>query len=188
MIIALAGKARSGKDTTADILHPLLPKNWKRTALATEIKKVTCDVMGVTADYVEEWKVKNEIPSGFVVTMREALINIGNRFREIKPTCWIDKIDNHPQILTDIRYKNEANEFHKRGLVIRIISDRSPFIESISEMDLDEYDQLIRKDSGPIRVDNVPYDYVIYNNGTLEELERHIRLFLLPYLEKKCQI
>ena len=58
--IGISGKARSGKDTVADLLFPKLPSlhigEWRRVAFADKLKDIMCQVFGVTRDFIEEWK------------------------------------------------------------------------------------------------------------------------------------
>jgi len=138
------------------------------------------------------------------LTIRDILIGVGDGMRnEIHPDIWVNSLFNeylpikkengfsrivkneegipidyeyeieYPNwIITDVRYPNEAKMIKNNGgIIIRINRDneetklrREPTKMSNSECSLDNY-----KD----------FDYIINNNGTLEELKSHIKLLNL---------
>lgn len=114
-VIGIAGQARNGKDVVANQLADQLnafsggDKRWKRTAFAANVKKVLSDWFDVDYQLIEEWKVESEPPPGFDMTIRKALQWIGDGFRQIRSTIWIDLIfrDEEPKIVSDVRYVNE---------------------------------------------------------------------------------
>jgi hypothetical protein len=127
-VIAISAQAQMGKDTVADRLCLKLNErnpdsSWKRAAFASNVKKVFCDTFGVDMAFVEEWKVKDEIPPGFEMTVRQALQFIGDGFRKIRPTIWLDLTfrDTTAKVISDGRYVNEFSRVHEEeGLNILI--------------------------------------------------------------------
>ncbi len=70
--------------------------------------------------------MKNEVPPDLDVAMRQALIRIGDGFRQIKSTIWIDLLAKSlemPTVITDTRYVNELKWVCESGgyniLVVR---------------------------------------------------------------------
>lgn len=64
-------------------------------------------------------------------------------------------------IVSDVRYKNEADELLSRGaLLIRINRESSNSDTHKSEVDLDSYDK---------------FSYIIENNGSLEDLYNKVK-------------
>lgn len=112
-VIGVAGQAQMGKDTLADSLKELLnePRElWVRAAFAANVKKVFCETFDVDMEFVEKWKVIPEIPPGFDMTVRQALQFIGDGFRKIRSTIWLDlafRDKSKPVIISDVRYVNE---------------------------------------------------------------------------------
>ena len=123
-VIGVAGQAQMGKDTLADHLalklnegggpevnddHPSLAM-WKRRAFAYNVKKVYADTFGVDFDFIEKWKTNPEPPPGFDMTVRQSLQFIGDGFRKILSTIWLDlafRDKTSPIIISDVRYINE---------------------------------------------------------------------------------
>jgi hypothetical protein len=130
-VIGIGGQLQMGKDTIADRLAEKLncdqlnldtscdknPK-WLRAAFASNVKKVYCDTFGVDMDFVEKWKVIPEPPPGFEMNVRQALQFIGDGFRKIKGTIWLDltfRDKSKPKIISDVRYVNEFLRVKKEG-------------------------------------------------------------------------
>jgi hypothetical protein len=113
-LIGIAGQCQMGKDTIADRLAFKLNEDtivhWKRTAFASNVKKVFCETFGVDLDFVEKWKTNPEKPPGFDMTVRQALQFIGDGFRKIMAPVWLEAImrdKTTPIIISDLRYVNE---------------------------------------------------------------------------------
>jgi hypothetical protein len=120
-VIGVAGQAQMGKDTLSDFLAAKLNEAggpWKRSAFASAVKKVFCEVFDVDLDFVEKWKVIPEPPPGFDMPVRQALQFIGDGFRKIKGTIWLDLAFRNKEISTiisDVRYINEFTRVKKEG-------------------------------------------------------------------------
>jgi len=110
-VVGFAGQMRSGKNVAADYLAEQI--GWSRYAFATGVKEIYCDAFGVDLEFIEKWKVIPEPPPGFKMSCREGLQFIGDGFRKIVPTIWVDKCfrtlteNNKPTVLSDVRYVNE---------------------------------------------------------------------------------
>lgn len=116
MIIGVAGQQRQGKDVASD--HLALGMGLKRGAFATGVKQVFCEYFGVDMDFVERWKVVDEPPPGFLISVRKALQFIGDGFRNIKDDVWIERLfRQHPDnvVISDVRYRNELAAIRARG-------------------------------------------------------------------------
>lgn len=126
-VIGVSGQLRNGKDTVADHLFQKLDPNfgWKRTAFASNVKRIFCETFGVDLAFIEEWKVKDSIPPGFGMNVRRGLQQIGDGFRQIYPTIWLDLVfrESGPKIISDVRYINEVKKVKEEGglniLVVR---------------------------------------------------------------------
>lgn len=129
MYIGIGGMMQNGKDSIANYLKgkldndPDFPHIWERAAFATNVKRVFADTFNVSFDFIEEWKVKPECPPGFDMPVRQSLQFIGDGFRKIKSTIWIDLTfrDKLDKIISDVRYLNEAERvFGEEGFNILI--------------------------------------------------------------------
>jgi hypothetical protein len=122
-LIGVAGQIASGKDELSNYLVAKFNNDnfpgplWHRVAFATGLKTVMADAFGVSFSFMEEWKRKDEIPPDYEMTVRASLQLIGEFFRKIKPTVWIDLAlkGNSNKVISDCRYINEAKEIKKRG-------------------------------------------------------------------------
>lgn len=131
-VIGVAGQAQNGKDTLADQLQlslntwekESLDKKmadeliWNRSAFASAVKKVFCDTFGVDLAFVEQWKTVPEAPPGFDMPVRQALQFIGDGFRKIRSTIWLDlafRDKSVPKIISDVRYINEFVRVKQEG-------------------------------------------------------------------------
>ena len=200
--IGVAGQARMGKDVLSNYLRVKLDQScginfWDRTAFAFNVKKVFSKTFDVSFDFIEEWKVKSEIPPGFNSTVREGLQQIGDGFRKIKEDIWIElrfRDQFTPQIISDVRYLNEARKIEEeQGL--NILIGRSDMLNDDpngSESQIRPFVAyaLDNLETGPIENKDVPkslqelslFDYFIKNNDTLENLYLETDNMLVPFV------
>lgn len=140
-LIGVAGQRRNGKDTVLNYLSPKLlhkvprPAHgggvydhapWRGGSFASAVKQIYCDTFGKDMDFVEEWKVRDEVPPGMDMAVRPALVFIGNGFRQIQSDIWIETAfrperDPFHRIYSDLRYVNEARKIKSLGGVSILI-------------------------------------------------------------------
>lgn len=202
-VIGVASQAQHGKDTLANYLCDRLNKihgfsYWKRIGFADEVKRVYCDTFGVTREFVEEWKVKPEAPPGFDMPVRQGLQFIGDGFRKIRGTIWVDLAfrSKIPKIISDVRYPNEFRRVHKEG-GINILIGRSAMLND----DSNESEALIRpyvtwalqhcgdvcNFGGHSLPGNPPegmdaFDLFVRNDGTIEQFYTTIDEIVVPFV------
>jgi len=191
--IGLGSQMRMGKDTAADHLLKRLNETkilgpWFRGSFAKEVKKLFCETFNVSPEFIEEWKVKTEIPPGFAMPIRDGLTIIGNGFRDIQRDVWIKKLfENNSAnlVISDTRYINEANQIQNRG-GITILLYRPGFENnkpSASEQELMPFVRALKdKPSGFIENEDIPFDLWLVNDGTLENLHNRIDEVVMPYI------
>ncbi len=134
-VIGIAGQAQMGKDTVADQLQLSLnegvkltlgnrDKFWHRSAFAYAVKKIYCDTFGVDLDFVEKWKTNPLPPPGFDMPVRQSLQFIGDGFRTIKSSIWLDlafRDVSVPTVFSDVRYMNELLRVKDEGGVAILV-------------------------------------------------------------------
>lgn len=204
-VIGVAGQAQMGKDTVADRLAEKLNESgadWKRTAFAKNVKRVYAETFDVDYDFIEKWKTNPEPPPGFDMTVRKSLQFIGDGFRQIKGSIWVDLCfrDQTPQIISDVRYPNEFLRVAKEGgmniLVGRTdkISDDPngsealirPYVEWALENLKEpfvELEKVLPFMSGFPEFFPT-FDVFVRNDGSKEELYEVIDAHLVPYVQK----
>lgn len=197
MIIAAFGQLANGKDTVCDYLFDKLPKdqNWARSAFANAVKDTFCNSFQVSREFIEKWKRIPEPPPGFSLPIRQALQNIGDGFRKIIPTIWIDVALRSTKnlIISDGRYINEAIAVkNKNGLNILIY--REGFLNddpNPSEAQLKPFLEwaAANLESGPIDLtdcENYPKDlehfHYFLKNTNKERLYNDVDAHLIPYV------
>lgn len=164
MKIAILGKMRSGKDTASDYLHTKV--DFKTFAFGDGIT-------GVITRYFPKLLLEGK--------PRHAYQLIGQTFRSLRPAVWIDELDTRvwhatfgipdPDILvTDLRQMNEYDYLKEEGYtIIKIEADEELRLARIAKSG-DSFDPSTLNHETETAVDVIPYDYLVTNNGTLEEL------------------
>lgn len=169
--IALIGKARSGKDSTCAAL--VGGYAFTRLALADPLKEMALrmDPLIPTGHgvHVRLSKLIEDVGWEYAKThypeVRRFLQHTGQTIRENDPYYWVrilmDKVDsaekwNMPVVVTDVRYRNEAEALRLRGfLMVRV---QRPDLVSTdthdSENELNDY----------------PTDETLINDGSLVDL------------------
>jgi len=178
MIIGIAGKAQAGKDTTAMMLQTLLSNpnitwdmywnsdiifEWDHFVVhyADLLKEVSQEMLDMPFDDFNSQEVKEQYIDWIGMTVREFLQKLGTAVRkEIDPEFWVKALfntyHNGNVIIADVRFPNEAEAIKARGgIIFRIERYGAGAGNHISETALDNYDK---------------FDYIIDNNGTLEDL------------------
>lgn len=163
-IIGLSGKKQSGKDELAKYIKEILmPTKVYRLAFADELKYELAEAIGCSIPYLEEHKEQ----------LRLLLQAWGTEFRRnlIDKDYWVKKLafkitrlpNDVVVVIPDVRFLNEAELITKvGGYMIRVDRSSMNTDNHISETELDNY----------------PFNFIIDNNSTLEELRNQIEKFL----------
>lgn len=183
--ISITGKANSGKNTVAKLLHNIFveslfdSKTIKHMAFADPIKEM---IHIAYPNIPRKWlygssKFRSEVipgafKNGIPLTIRQCLIDIGNDFgRANKSDIWLRNFDNRFAkylnkkviIINDCRFRNEFDHLKSLGFYqIRLLRDSFTKINNISETNQDEI-----KDN--------EFNIIINNNYTIVHLESEIR-------------
>lgn len=126
IIIGIAGKKRSGKDTAADIIKCCYSDNKVKTfAFATILKEVIQKVFLISDEQMNNQKEVKIEKLGY--SPRQLLQQFGDHFREINPNVFIDYMDHiissqvETVIITDVRFDDECRFIKKyNGFLIGI--------------------------------------------------------------------
>jgi len=211
-VIGVAGQAQNGKDTLADYLVEVLNERlvekemgagnfWRRTAFADNVKKVYEDTFDRDRAFIEEWKTNPNAPPGFDMTVRKSLQFIGDGFRKICPSIWVDLVFRRvdaPIIISDVRYVNEFKRVRKEGGLNILIgkSDRLNDDPNGSEAQIRPYVKFaldyFPADLPVVEVKNADtmglsmedFDLFVRNDGSVNDLYDAIDEFVVPYVEK----
>lgn len=207
--IAICGRANTGKNTLAKLLEqeiferdnadhlarlgkPLESFNWKSMAWADPIKEIV-QIMFPHASkeclygpsHLRAEPITGAFKNGKPLTYRQALIDIGTEVgRAYNDKIWLENFDaRYEQLLlkaktdllvvTDTRFRNEFEHLKRKGFFqIRLYRDTGmPPIEHISETN----QSTIRDEE---------FDYVLFNNKSLDELKDEVRTNIIPRLKR----
>lgn len=181
MVIGVSGKARSGKDTFAEMLSKELNKEafppYVMMAFAHELK-TRCQA-AFDLSYEQLWGDEKEEqdkryprpwhdPKEGFWTAREIMQEYGAFYRSIDSQFWIKNLFRVAEqkeyknvIITDVRYRNEADYILEHGgVVLRVERENKDSVHNEShpsEIELDDYKK---------------FTFTVVNNWTLEVLEK----------------
>ncbi len=199
MIIAISGKAQAGKDTVAKMIvytiwyytysqrldsfginhynhrikdfNLLLNKiRWNKASFAEKLKLCLTGILKSSLDRFENIEFKNSKISWLNMTVRELLQKFGTAIRNgVCDDFWVkvclkDYDESQNWIISDVRFKSEIEGVKQfNNITLRINNSNAGAGNHISEVGLDDY----------------KFDYIINNNGSLEDLLFKVKEFCL---------
>lgn len=208
--VAICGKANTGKNTLANLLKYEICKkedaelqaklgrclrsfSWESVAFADPIKEI---VMIMFPNANKEClfgpsQLRAEIiPGAFKndkpLTYRQALLDIGTEVgRAYNEKIWLENFDHRYDdmvinnkydliVVTDVRFQNEFEHLKKKGFFqIRLYRDTGSTSE-INHVSETNQNSILDEE----------FDYVLFNNKSLEELREEIKCNVIPRLKR----
>ena len=201
MVIGISGKAQSGKDTVCRMMvytlwyynysqrlspfgiehyneqvlqyYNLINRiDWYQTSFADKLKQCLSIILKTNRSAFEDNEFKKCNIAWLGMSVRELLQKFGTAIRnEVCDDFWVkaclkDFEDDNNYLITDVRFKSEAKGIkEKGGIIIRVNRDGAGAGNHISEVDLDDYS----------------FDYVINNDGDMEDLLLKVKEFCIAY-------
>lgn len=184
-IIILSGKKQSGKDTFAKFFN----KRWCKFAFAWEVKNqlytFLADILDIPVDNIymydnKDNKLRITLADGTEWTNRQALQWYGQMMKQqFGQNYWANKIINdlkfagskQDYILTDCRFPYEADgikeAFQDKFKITTIYINR---LTGLVDNDISE---------NSISPENYKFDFVVDNNGSLEDLKKEYERIML---------
>lgn len=145
MIIGVSGKRGSGKDTLSNYL---VERGFKKVSFAAPLKAHVRHFFGWTEEHTDG-KLKEVIDPRWGVSPRQAMIAVGQFYRQFDPLFWVKlAFSNIPEnaVISDVRFINEADYIKSQGGIIARLERRKDLniygpdeILDISETQLDNY-------------------------------------------------
>lgn len=207
--VAITGKANTGKNTLANLLkHEICEKeeierqakrqakqyfSWKSMAFADPIKEIVM-IMFPNANkeclYGPSQLRAEPIPGAFKndkpLSYRQALIDIGTEVgRAYNDKVWLENFDHRYEdivinnrldlvVITDVRFRNEFEHLKKKDFFqIRLYRDTGTASE-INHVSETNQNTILDEE----------FDYVLFNNKSLEELREEIKCNVIPRLKR----
>ena len=175
ILLAFAGQMYTGKDTSANIwIKHHSAFKYSRIAFANGIKDICKSMLGLSDADVNTPDGKKRFVPEYGKTVREILQGVGEGMRSyVSRDIWVHvtmlkiqkvlELNDTSILVTDVRYPNELKALRNAGFTLIKLKRNTGVIDKHpSEQDL--RDEL--------------FDYIVDNNGSLEELEE--KLLLLP--------
>lgn len=194
MVIGIAGQLRQGKDLVSDHLANAL--GLKRGAFAMGVKQVFCEYFGVDMTFVERWKVVDEPPPGFILSVRKSLQFIGDGFRSIKDDVWIERLfsqHSNDVVISDVRYRNELAAVREHGGV-NVLIYRPGFMNDDpngSEAQIRPFVEHFLNSGREGRVESNEdfglVDFFVVNDAGIDELRLKIDELVVPFLRQSVR-
>lgn len=207
--IAICGKANTGKNTLSRLLEQEI--YWlnnaeyqakygkdmsfssKSVAFADPIKEIVM-VMFPNSNkeclygpsHMRSEAIPGAFKNGKPLSYRQALIDIGTEVgRSYNDKVWLENFDhryeqlliqkNPPNlvVVTDVRFRNEFDHLKAKGFFqIRLYRDTGMApIQHISE-------------TGQASIKDEEFDYVLFNNKSLEDLKEEVKNNIVPRLQR----
>lgn len=182
----------------------LYPSTWKVKKFAYKLKQTASLLTGVPVEKFEDQEFKKQEMPDWGMTYREFLQKLGTEairdnlhkdvwvkalFADYTPVEFLEDQPNPilaPElpnwIITDTRFENEAEAVKAHGGILLRINGK---FRTERETRFDSYLKL--QGISPIEhpsetaLDNYPFDYVINNDGSIEELTEKVKEFLIKF-------
>lgn len=200
-VYGISGKIGSGKDTVAQMIQDLERGKWEVKKFAGRLKQIVHLLTGIPVEDLEKQEVKdsylgpewnywqNTLTSEFLpnkvysgsrpdtfyerkqMSVRELLQKLGtNAMRDVihqnihVNALFSDYYRSSNWIISDMRFENELEAVRaKGGATIRVVRP--------DKVSMDQH-------PSETALDNAEFDYVIINDGTLEELLEKVKNIL----------
>ena len=155
IIIGISGKIGSGKDTVANkIITHFKQYNFKNKKFGHYVKKTVSLLTGIKTKDIYKRKIKNKYLEEWGMTVGKMFQIVGTDAlrNNLHKDTWIITLFNNSRnqniIISDVRFKNEADSIKKRGgILIRLEGDPKNLrgkdgrdVNHKSETDLDNYE------------------------------------------------
>lgn len=177
IVFSLSGKAQSGKDTVAEMIKMILQEKFEKSTLVlayADYLKVIC-----ARNFGFQDKFKN----------RKTLQEFGSKVRAEDENFWmsttwytIDRLRSLFDIfvISDTRYENELNPYpwNITYPCIKI------FIKREDTGVLDDIERQHESESLATNADMSVFDYIINNNGTLENLYEEVLKIVYEVMDR----
>jgi hypothetical protein len=181
MVIGLTGRKGSGKNMACANL-PLAA--FKPMSFAEPLKSLCKDVFGLEDCDIESRELKEKTLTKWPhVSPRILMQHVGtDLFRKNYPEVWVEHLkrrifeqgNNGHIIVTDVRFKNEAEMIYRvGGQIIRIVRPGH------------EYEVGVDPHSSETEMDDIDAVKTIKNDGTIQLLQARLHAAILELLERK---
>ena len=167
LLIGFVGRKRTGKDTLARFVLEMRPE-FTVMSFADPLKQACKHAYHLTDDQLEE--TKDVIDPRWGMSPRDMMRSIGTKyFRTEDPNHWTKNLGFRMKgidhvVISDVRFHNEARFVKENGGILVHVS---------RETEGDNDDHVSESTS-----DDIPCDYSMCNNGSLEDLRSRLNILM----------
>lgn len=175
-IVGISGRAGSGKDTVAEMIHRILETRGGDTTTICFAKplKDIAQICGYSYDQLYDQNHKNDVSPLWNMSGRKFLQFVGTElFRNnIDPDFWVKLYENNvktaikkyyfPVLTPDVRFANESQSIKRMGGIV-VYVDRPGISTMTHESE---------------KLEGIDPDYIINNVGSLIDLKNKVYEFI----------
>ncbi len=198
LLIGITGKKYSGKDATAKIIQDHFGLNV--TAFASKLKQALKIIFCLEDNQLfGDSKTKEIVDPRWGISPREMMQEVGTGIvRNICPDVWVKGVfldlDKHGLyypaspgwVISDVRFRDEAQAVRERGgIIIRIIRPEPKITLWKKIKSSIDGSNRYAKHVSEKEIDKIKPDYIIRNDGSLDELEIKVLQLMKQILEIK---
>lgn len=164
-ILGFAGKARSGKDSAANVT---LKHGFERFAFADALKKAAAEMFDLPVEHFYASSLKDTVVEYWNMTPREMMLKLGTDAAHpiFGKDVWVRRL--HLDVMkskvkrisiTDVRFEHEADYVRNNGgHIVHIERDNTPTVSGSGHV----------AEAG---IERKRGDFILVNDGTLIDLE-----------------
>lgn len=204
-IIAISGKARSGKDTVAALIEKIL-LGTSRTPVIVPFAQCLKDVAAKTFGLDRH---KLDVDPAYKAEHRRMLVEYGQAIRSFAPTAWVDYVcreamkseiampeEKFVWIIPDLRFGNEIDRLEEVSggccVAVRVNASEKTRRGRMGAESWARYEADAKDDPSETELDFVAYrgvfSWYVQNDSTSDDLERQVRRFLQCYVDSGIEI
>lgn len=167
-IIGIAGRSRAGKDTIAGIILDIYP-HYTIRRLSSPLKQAVVNLYAYSPEQIET-DLKESVDDRWNKTPRETIQSLTDYMMNYMGRDFFTKRlystykDDEYIIIPDVRYEHDIDEIHKRGGIV--IKVERPFYATSHKFE--------------DHIDELPYDYLIKNSGTIDDIRYYVTQVVTP--------
>lgn len=187
MIIAINGLLGSGKNELASIIkNEFSQYRFQIHAFADKLKHITSEITGSPLDDFYTQEGKNVYLEDFGATNGEMLQKVGTALKAVDENIWVKHLmkkynPDKNWIICDLRYYNELDACKEKGSILVNIQGDPKGTRANSLRDL-------KHSSETELLTFTNWDYVIDNNGSLDDLRNSAIDMVADIMKKKILV
>ncbi|MBU6389791.1 hypothetical protein KGQ71_04750 [Patescibacteria group bacterium] len=163
LIIGISGKPHAGKDTVASMIEKEFPGIYRINFSAA-----------ITKEYDANHGTRTSVDEQEKDRHRAGISDLAHKRRLEDPEYWVKRtlVDDRPLLVAGVRAVAEADAVKRTdGFLVRVVVSEATLRQRMGQ----HYDRDINHVVENHLNDYTDWDYIIHNDGTLEDLEEAVK-------------